>query len=172
MPFVVLAAVIAMPSATETPSGSVMPPMRVETSDPTTPEGTAESSVADRERVVSARTGASLTPVITTVLVWLANPPIFPELSVTVIVGLLARAGSSLVLENVTALNSAPRFSLINGWPKNPPPVKTTVANPFELLYVTEYVRPVTPVASEVTGVVSETVVRLKLDILVPVKSS
>ena len=67
---VVAAAVTAIPD-TAPWSTSLMPPVRVETSEPTAPEGGPASSVCASVRSVLARTGASLTA--TTLIVVVAT---------------------------------------------------------------------------------------------------
>ena len=82
MPSVVFAAVMATPLATEMPSGSEMPEVRVEIRAPTTPVGAAASSVAARERSVFAkRVGASLT-LTTAVVAALVSDSAVPPWSV------------------------------------------------------------------------------------------
>ena len=59
---VVSTAVMAMPLGKDTPSGSVTPPMKLLIRLPTAPTGAAPLLLAKVVRLVSASTGASLTP--------------------------------------------------------------------------------------------------------------
>ena len=80
MPSVVLAAVIATPS-TAPVSTSVWPPVNAETSVPTAPAGGSASSLWVIASTVSDSIGASLTPLMVTVSVLEATPPL-PSLMV------------------------------------------------------------------------------------------